>query len=91
MLADLVLVACASNVVGDIGPAAEAVHFGALQEEEFFIGPPVFGEYRVRVLFDYLVRVSGAFVGAGFGARGEAGDAEVVFVAGGVSAVYPYL
>lgn len=32
-----------------------------------------------------------AFVGAGFSAGGEAGDAEVVFVAGSVGAVYSHL
>jgi hypothetical protein len=81
MVADLILVPVAADVVGDIRPGPEAVDLGALEEQEFFVGAPFSVEDRERVLFDYSVWMCCGLVGVARGATGEALYAEVVFIA----------
>lgn len=91
MVADLVLVAEAADVVGDVGPGAQAVDLGALEEEELLVGAPVAVEDGERVLLDDAEGVRVGAVGAARLAVGEALDAEVIVAAGAVGASYPDL
>lgn len=86
MIADLVLVAEAADVVGDVGPGAKAVDLGALEKEEFLIGTPVSVEDGEGVLLDDAVGVGLGAVRAARLAVGEALDAEIIVVAGAVRA-----
>ncbi len=88
VLADLLFIAVAPDVVCDVAPGTEAVCLGALKEGELLVGAPVVREDRDRVLLLYLVGVRARVVVVARFAGGEAGDAEVVFVAGVVSAAY---
>lgn len=86
MVAHLVLGAVAANVVGDIGPRAQTVDLGALEQKQFLIGTPVGLEDRNGVLLDDLEGVGLRVVVLGAFPIGEAGNAEVVFRTSGMSA-----
>jgi hypothetical protein len=86
VVADLVLVAEAADVIGDVSPGAQAVDLGALEEEELLVGAPVAVEDGEGVLLYYAVGVGLGAVGAAGLAVGEALDADVVVGAGAVRA-----
>lgn len=55
-----------ANMFGNVGPVAEAVHLGALEQEQLLVGAPVAVEDGERVRRDDAVGVRRAMWTEGF-------------------------
>lgn len=91
MVPDLILVAIAADVVGNVPPGPQAVDLGAFQQQEFFVGAPFAVEDGKRVLFDDSERMCRRLMGVTGSAVREALYTEVILVAGTVGATDPDL
>lgn len=88
MFADFVFVAEASDMIGNIGPRAESVYFGTLEEEQFFVGTPIAIENGEGILFDNTVGMCCGVVSVARFAFRETRDAKVEVATGWVGTSY---
>lgn len=73
-------------MVGNVCPRTESVDLGSLEQQQFLISTPVLLKYRDRILFDDLEGMCRRVVVLGALPASEAGNAEVIFMAGGMRA-----
>ena len=84
VVADLVLISVAANVVRNVGPRTQTVDLRALQKEELFVCTPFSVEYGKRVLFDYSVWMCLWLMRITERSLCKALDTKIIFIAGAV-------